>query len=88
MVCSGVTSRINVAKEICKNLNLHHKIKVNEVNSAYWKKIYFVVRPNSERLINKKLNLNKLNIMRNWRTCLKEYIKKYYLNNKEYLILN
>jgi len=88
MVCSGVTSRVNVAREICKNLNLHHKIKINKVSSTYWKKIYFVQRPNSERLINKKLNIKKLNIMRNWKTCLKEYIKKYYLNNREYSLLN
>ena len=81
MVCSGVTSRINVAKEICKNLNLQHKIKINKVKSSYWKKIYFAARPNSERLINRKLNLKRLNIMRNWKICLREYIKKYYLEN-------
>jgi len=86
MVCQGITSRVNVAKEICKNFNLHYKIKINEVKSTYWKKIYFAARPSSERLINKKLNSKKLNIMRNWKICLKEYIKKYYLNNKKYVI--
>jgi len=86
MVCQGITSRVNVAKEICKNFNLHHKIKINEVKSTYWKKTYFAARPSSERLINKKLNDKKLNIMRNWKICLKEYIKKYYLNNKKYVI--
>jgi len=87
MVCSGVTSRVSVAREICKNLNLHHKIKINKVSSTYWKKVYFAQRPNSERLINKKLNSRRLNIMRNWRVCLKEYIKKYYIKKNKYLIL-
>jgi len=87
MVCSGVTSRLSVAKEICKNFNLLHKIKINVVKSTYWKKIYFAPRPNSERLINKRLNNKKLNIMRNWKTSLKEYIKKSYLNNNKVLNL-
>jgi dTDP-4-dehydrorhamnose reductase len=69
-----------VAKELCKILDLKKKIKINEVNSNYWKKIYFAKRPYSERLINKKLNLLKLNIMRNWKICLKEYINNYYKN--------
>ena len=80
MVCTGTTSRLNVAKELCKILNLKKKIKINEVNSNYWKKIYFVKRPYSERLINTKLNMEKLNIMRNWKICLKEYINNYYKN--------
>ena len=80
MVCTGTTSRLNVAKELCKILNLKKKIKINEVNSNYWKKIYFAKRPYSERLINTKLNMEKLNIMRNWKICLKEYINNYYKN--------
>ena len=80
MVCSGTTSRLNVAKELCKIINLKKKIKINEVDSNYWKKIYFAKRPYSERLINKKLNMEKLNIMRNWKICLKEYINNYYKN--------
>jgi len=80
MVCTGTTSRLNVAKELCKIINLKKKIKINEVDSNYWKKIYFAKRPYSERLINKKLNIEKLNIMRNWKICLKEYINNYYKN--------
>jgi len=80
MVCTGTTSRLNVAKELCKILNLKKKIKINEVDSNYWKKIYFAKRPYSERLINTKLNMEKLNIMRNWKICLKEYINNYYKN--------
>lgn len=80
MVCTGTTSRLSVAKELCKIINLKKKIKINEVDSNYWKKIYFAKRPYSERLINKKLNMEKLNIMRNWKICLKEYINNYYKN--------
>ena len=36
---------------------------------------YFVKRPLSERLINKKLNNTNLNIMRNWKICLNEYLE-------------
>jgi len=80
MVCTGTTSRLSVAKELCNILDLKKKIKINEVDSNYWKKIYFAKRPHSERLINKKLDLQKLNIMRNWKICLKEYIDNYYKN--------
>jgi dTDP-4-dehydrorhamnose reductase len=80
MVCNGATSRLSVARELCKIINLKKKIKINEVVSNYWKKIYFAKRPYSERLINKKLNMEKLNIMRNWKICLKEYVNNYYKN--------
>jgi dTDP-4-dehydrorhamnose reductase len=80
MVCTGNTTRLNVARELCKILDLKKKIKINKVDSNYWKKIYFAKRPYSERLINQKLNKYKLNIMRNWKVCLKEYINSYYKN--------
>jgi dTDP-4-dehydrorhamnose reductase len=53
-----------------------------EVSSDYFSAEYFAARPPSERLINRKLNLRGLNIMRDWQTALKEYIDRYY---KEYL---
>ena len=52
------------------------KIKINIVSSDYFSKEYFAKRPKSERLINYRLNLLSLNIMRNWKTCLVEYLKK------------
>jgi len=39
---------------------------------------YFAERPNNERLINKHLNDLGLNIMRDWRITLKEYLNDYY----------
>ena len=78
MVCSGVTGRYEVTHELIKVLGKENAIKVTPVQSDHWKKEYFAERPSSERLINKKLDLRKLNIMRDWRVCLKEYINSYY----------
>lgn len=78
MVCEGVTSRLEVAKELISILGLEHKIKINEVTSDYYKKEYFAARPASERLINTKLRLRNLNIMRDWKIALREYIENYY----------
>jgi len=78
MVCEGETSRFEVTKEILKFLNLENEIKTIPVSSDYFKKEYFAERPPSERLINKKLNLDGLNIMRDWKVALKEYLDKDY----------
>jgi len=79
MVCDGVTGRYEVTLELIKALNLESEIKITPVVSDYWKKEYFAERPASERLVNKKLDLRELNIMRDWRVCLEEYIENYYL---------
>ena len=76
LVCEGQTSRFEVGKTIIKYLNLEKKININKVQSDYFQNEYFALRPPSERLINKKLNSLNLNIMRDWRICLEEYIKK------------
>ena len=78
MVCSGQTSRLEVTKELLKILGKEEEIKIIEVNSDYYKKEYFADRPPNERLVNKKLNLRNLNIMRDWKIALKEYIRDYY----------
>jgi dTDP-4-dehydrorhamnose reductase len=82
MVCGGFTGRSEVAKELLALLNLENKVKINLVDSEYWKKEYFADRPPSERLENKKLDLRGMNIMRDWRVCLKEYLDNFY---KDYL---
>ncbi len=76
MVCEGRTSRLEVVNELLKLLNLSKKIKVNEVSSDFLIKEYFAPRPNNEQLINFKLNLRNLNIMRDWKLCLKDYVNK------------
>ena len=78
MVCGGETSRLEVAGVLLKILELSDRIKLNVVTSEYYKREYFAPRPPSERLINKKLDLRNLNLMRKWRDALKEYIADYY----------
>ncbi len=74
LVCEGLTSRIEVTRHILKKLNLSSEISLTEVNSDYFKKTYYAPRPYSERLINKKLKLRNINIIRHWETCLDEYL--------------
>ena len=78
MVCEGFTSRLEVARELISILNLEKRVKITEVPSDYFKNEYFADRPKSERLINRKLNLRGLNIMRGWKVTLKEYLETYY----------
>lgn len=80
MVCEGVTGRFEVTKEILSILNLSSSIKLKAVDSNYFKNEYFAERPNSERLINKKLNLRDANKMRDWKLCLKEYLDSEFNN--------
>jgi dTDP-4-dehydrorhamnose reductase len=78
MVCAGITGRYEVATELVNILGLSDVIKITPVSSDYWKEEYFADRPPSERLIDKKLNLRGVNIMRDWKICLKEYVEEYY----------
>jgi dTDP-4-dehydrorhamnose reductase len=80
MVCNGVTGRYEVTNELIKTLGLTGEVKITPVQSDYFKEEYFAERPPSERLTNTKLDLRGLNVMRDWRVCLKEYIEKYYQN--------
>ena len=78
MVCGGVTSRLEVAHEIVRLQGLQDSVKIVEVASDYFKKEYFAERPPSERLINRRLDLRKLNSMRHWKAGLQEYLDSYY----------
>ena len=78
MVCEGLTGRLEVTSELLNILGLENEIKLTSVDSTYFKEKYFATRPDSERLINMKLNARKMNIMRDWKLCLREYIKDYY----------
>jgi len=78
MACGGATSRMEVAVELLKILNLQGTIKITEVASDFFVKEYFAPRPSSERIINKKLDLRNLNIMRDWKVALMDYISSYY----------
>jgi dTDP-4-dehydrorhamnose reductase len=76
MVCKGQTSRLEVARELISILG--KDIYVHSVDSSFFSEEYFVTRPPSERLVNTKLELRGLNIMRDWKVALKEYINDYY----------
>jgi dTDP-4-dehydrorhamnose reductase len=80
MVSGGLTSRFEVCSEIIKILSLENKVNIHEVDSSFFSQEYFADRPASERLVNKKLDLRGLNIMRNWKVALTEYIEKSYSN--------
>lgn len=79
MVCGGLTSRFEVATELVQFLNLDYEIKITEVDSNYFSKEYFADRPDCERLVNKKLDDLELNMMRDWKVALNEYLQVYYL---------
>jgi dTDP-4-dehydrorhamnose reductase len=78
MVCGGITGRFEVAEELVKMIGKENEVKVTAVNSDFWKKEYFAERPPSERLLDKKLDLRGVNIMRDWKICLREYLDNYY----------
>jgi dTDP-4-dehydrorhamnose reductase len=76
MVSQGEASRYETAIAINEYLNLG--LTINKVDSNYFKTEYFAPRPYSEKLINKSLdNLGK-NYMRNWKTCLHEYLNEFF----------
>lgn len=86
MVCSGVTSRLEVAEYLLRSLNLSDQVRITPVCSEHFVKEYFSPRPPSERLLTAKLDLRGLNIMRDWRTCLDEYLSEAYAGYLDYRI--
>jgi dTDP-4-dehydrorhamnose reductase len=78
MVCEGATSRLEVARYLLQTLGLELEVKITPVSSEHFAAEYFAARPASERLVTTKLDLRGLNIMRDWRTCLDEYVADRY----------
>ena len=78
MACEGHTSRLEVAVEMIKLLNLQDKVTITPVTSDYFREIYFAERPPSERLEDRKLRIRGLNGMRDWPVALKDYLENYY----------
>jgi dTDP-4-dehydrorhamnose reductase len=76
MVSQGEASRYETAIAINEHLNLG--LNINKVDSDYFKEEYFAPRPYSEKLINKSLNDLGKNYMRNWKTCLHEYLNEFF----------
>ena len=80
MVCGGLTSRLGVATELVKLLNLENEIKIIEVGSKYFAEKYFADRPDCERLVNKRLDELHASIL----NIKLVYLNKF--NNKRILI--
>ena len=78
MVCGGQTGRLEVARELMKILGLQDTVEIRPVSSDFFAAEYFSPRPASERLVNYKLELRGLNMMRDWKVALRDYIGTYY----------
>lgn len=78
MVCEGSTSRLEVAREMIAIFGLTDRVRINEVGSDFFKQEFFAPRPDCESLINRKLALRNLNMMRDWRVALREYLDAAY----------
>ena len=78
ITCNGITTRYDMAHYFVHYLGLSDKVKVTAVRSDHFATQYSATRPSSEVLINTQLNLRGINIMRDWRECLKEYVEKEY----------
>jgi dTDP-4-dehydrorhamnose reductase len=76
-VCSGGGSRLDVAREFVRLIDLDRSIEVVEVSSSYFKDEYFAPRPFSEKLVNLKLALRSMNYMRDWREALVDYSREF-----------
>lgn len=80
LVCKGLTSRLEVATELVLILGREKTIRINPVSSDFFSAEYSAPRPDSERLINKKLELRGIRSMSNWKEALSEYLTTYYKN--------
>ncbi len=77
-VCSGFASRYEVAKEIIKILGYTGEVNLEAVNSDYFGESFYAKRPFSENLVNKRLKEENKNLMRPWKSALREYLKNDY----------
>jgi dTDP-4-dehydrorhamnose reductase len=73
-VCKGDASRYEVAVELISLLGLQDKVRINPVSSEFWREEYSAPRPACERLLTTKIEAAGLYVMRDWKTCLREYV--------------
>ena len=78
MVCQGMTSRLEVAQALVAELGLASTVTVTPVSSEFFAQTYFAPRPDCERLLNRRLALRGLDVMRPWRDALSEYLRTDY----------
>ncbi len=77
MVCEGSGTRYDVAREIVRILQ-REDIEVRPVSSDFFQAEYPAPRPRSEMLQNANLQQIGLNLMRNWKEALRDYIQTEY----------
>lgn len=78
--CEGGASRYEIAKFLVNSLKLDRQIQIKQVSSDHFQESYFAPRPTSEKLVNLKLKEKGVNLTRNWKECLKEYLDKFEWN--------
>lgn len=78
MVCEGSGSRYDVAKELVRLCGLEDEIELVAVDSDFFKDVYFAPRPTSEMMLNANLEKEGINLMRNWKVALSDYLEKEY----------
>jgi dTDP-4-dehydrorhamnose reductase len=74
---AGSGSRFDVAKEFVRLLKLADAVRIERVDSTFFTSDYFAPRPASEKLLNTKLQARGLNVMRDWKECLAEYVREF-----------
>lgn len=76
MVCKGFGTRFDVAKEIVDICG--YDTEIRPVDSSFFAERFFAPRPRSEMLFNQGLERLNINLMRDWRVALREYINRDY----------
>lgn len=74
MACGGAPSRFQVASHMLAVLGLAHRIRLQDVTSGYFHRMYPAPRPPSEALQNAQLQELGLDTMRPWVEALTDYL--------------
>jgi dTDP-4-dehydrorhamnose reductase len=78
MVCRGAATRYEFAKEIVKICGYEDDVEVKGVDSSHFSKEFWVTRPDCEMLMNQGLERLGINMMRDWRVAIAEYLNRDY----------
>jgi dTDP-4-dehydrorhamnose reductase len=78
MVCRGSGTRYDVAKEIVRICGYEGEVEVKGVDSSHFSRQFWVARPDCEMLANLRLERLGINMMRDWRVAIAEYLHRDY----------
>ena len=90
MVCKGSGTRFEVAKEIVRICG-YHDVEVKPADSSLFEKRFWAPRPDCEMLKNQALERLGINLMRDWRVALADYLLRDYahlVRNKNGAVIN